>query len=357
MQCENLRQLQTKIPTRCAALIRGATNRRYLLCFASSGGMLFVTRQAAVFLTDSRYIEAARAQVLTCPVEELKNGREQLRALCKQHHIKTLLPEPETTTLAQAAELRRWLPPTVRLAAKNDLIDRTLRAQRMHKSPPEVAAITRAQRIAEAALAQVLPQIRVGATERGIALALDIAMLQGGAEALAFETIVAAGPNGSRPHAVPGDYALRSGDFVTMDFGAVVDGCHSDMTRTVAVGAPTAEQRAIYQTVLAAQRAALEALKPGVACKAADAAAREVIAAAGYGDCFRHGTGHGVGFNIHEAPSLSSKSDETLRPGMVVTVEPGIYLPGKCGVRIEDMAVITADGHKNLTMASKELIL
>jgi len=166
-----------------------------------------------------------------------------------------------------------------------------------------------------------------------------------------------AGENGSKPHGVPSGRKLQAGDLLTLDFGAVVDGWHSDMTRTIAIGEPSDEQRKIYGIVLEAQLAALDKLGPGVSCKDVDFCARQMIEAAGYGEHFRHGTGHGVGLEVHEAPSLSRKSKDVLAPGMVVTVEPGIYLPGSCGVRIEDMALITETGYENLTKVKKELIV
>jgi len=309
-----------------------------------------------VFLTDSRYIEAARAEITACPVEELKDAKAQLRALCKEHRVKRVFVETGRATLDEAARLRERLP-GVWVEARDRRVDNALREIRLHKAPAEVECIRQAQGIAEAAFAYLLGVLKPGLTEREIALELDYAMLRGGAQALSFETIAVAGENGSRPHGVPGDRKLRLGDLLTLDFGAVVGGYHSDMTRTVAVGEPGGEQRRVYEIVLEAQRAALEMLAPGVACKEIDAAARRVIEDAGYGERFRHGTGHGVGLEIHEAPTLSRKSKDVLAPGMVVTVEPGIYLPGKCGVRIEDMALITETGYENLTRAEKELMI
>jgi len=303
-----------------------------------------------MLLTDCRYIEAAQAAITCCAVEEAKAGR--LRTLCKLHGVKKLWME-SSATLARAQQLRDALPGVY--VAPGQVLDIKLKRMREVKSADEVEKIRAAQRIAEAAFAQVLPTIVPGMTERELALALDFAMLCGGAERVAFDTIVAAGMNGSKPHAVPGNYALQRGDLITMDFGAVVDGWHSDMTRTVALGEPNAQAREIYAVVLAAQEAALAAIKAGVACKNVDAAAREVINAAGYGEQFRHGTGHGVGLAIHEEPRLSEKSRDVLQPGMVVTVEPGVYLPGVCGVRIEDLVVVTEDGCENLTGIEKRL--
>ena len=345
--------IQKHLPPRTAALIENPVNRRYLTGFASSYGHLLVTQEGAVFLTDSRYIEAAQASITACPVEEAKAGR--LRALCKQQGVKKTLLE-STCELSRARQLRAMLP-AVYFDLRSKKLEVLLRNLRACKSPREIAHIKAAQRIAEAAFEHILGKIAPGVSERELALELDFFMLRHGAEALSFDTIVAARQNGSKPHAVPGDDKLRQGDLITFDFGAVVDGYHSDMTRTVALGEPDTQQREIYATVLAAQEAALAVLRPGLSCKEVDAAARDVIERAGYGEHFRHGTGHGVGLEIHEEPRLSKLSCDVLKPGMVITVEPGIYLPGVCGVRIEDMAVVTEEGYQNLTKTGKELVI
>ena len=199
--------------------------------------------------------------------------------------------------------------------------------------------------------------IKPGVTEKQIALELDFYMLSHGAEAVSFETIAVTGAKSSMPHGVPDETVVKNGDFITMDFGAVCKGYHSDMTRTVAVGEVTEEQKTVYETVLKAQKNALSVLKKGLPCSEADKAARDIIDNAGYGDYFGHSTGHGVGVEIHENPTLAPKSTDILEIGDVVTVEPGIYLPGKFGVRIEDMALITENGYENLTSSPKELII
>jgi len=350
---QNIHYIQNTLPHRTAALIECPLNRRHLTGFVSSYGSLLVTRDAAVLLTDSRYIEAAQAAVTACTVEEVKAG--QLHALCKAHSVKTLWME-SSTTLERVRQLRTALP-GVYIKPWAAVLDSKLKQLREVKSADEMKKIRAAQRIAESAFAQVLPTITLGMTEREVALALDFAMLRGGAKRTAFDTIVAAGVNGAKPHAVPGDYALQRGDLITMDFGAVVDGWHSDMTRTVALGEPTAQTREIYEIVLQAQETALAAIAPGVPCKEVDTAARKVIKMAGYAEYFRHGTGHGVGLAIHEEPRLSGKSCDVLRPGMMVTIEPGIYLPGVCGVRIEDLVWVTEDGYVNLTACRKDLVI
>ncbi|MDR0531203.1 MAG: aminopeptidase P family protein [Oscillospiraceae bacterium] len=347
--------LRKALPERAAGLVVSPVGRRYCTGFASSDGYLLLCREAALFLTDSRYIEAARQTIAGLPVEELADAPKQLRAFCKAHGVRRLFLEHGFATLEQFARLRRWLPGVY--IERGPLLTQALHGLRAVKSTEEIANIRAAQAIAEAALAHALSLPLVGMSERELALALDFYMLRHGAQSLAFETIAVAGENGANPHGVPGSRAIRPGDLITMDFGCVVNGLHSDMTRTVAAGAISDEQQRIYEIVLRAQRAALERLGPGVACRDIDAAARDVIKAAGYDAYFRHGTGHGVGYEIHEAPVLSPKSNEILRPGMVVTVEPGIYVPGFCGVRIEDMVLITEKGYENLTAAGKDVCL
>ena len=348
-------QLQKKLPARAAGFVASPVGRRYCTGFASSDGMLLLCKEEALFLTDSRYIEAAQAAVTAVPVEEKRDGKKQLDDFCKRHGVKRLFVEDGWTTLEEHARLRKMLPGVY--IERGGLLSKELARLRLMKTQNEIAQIKKAQRIAEEALAYVLAHhLKEGVTEKELALALDYYMLSHGAEALSFETIAVAGENGSRPHGAPGDRKLRQGDLVTMDFGCVVDGLHSDMTRTVAVGGDCSDEaREVYQVVLRAQEEALHIVGPGVKCEEVDRAARDVIKAAGYDEHFRHGTGHGVGFEIHEAPSLAPRSKDILEPGMIVTVEPGIYIPGKCGVRIEDMALITEDGYENLTGAGKSL--
>lgn len=333
------------------ALIVSPENRRYFTGFDASDGFLFATKNGSVFLTDSRYIEAAKEQINCCDVEEQK-GR--LIEYAERFGCKTLAVEAVRLTVFQLKSLRKALHGIkLTTVGTDDIID----SFRAVKSDEEVENICKAQRIAEAAFEHILKYIKVGVTEKEIVLEMDHYMLSHGAEALSFETIAISGANTSKPHGVPSDKKIEDGDFVTMDYGAVVNGYHSDMTRTVAVGHVNDEQRKIYNTVLKAQLATLEILKSGLKCADADKAARDVITEAGYGEFFRHSTGHGVGIEIHEKPNLSPKSVATLRSGNVVTVEPGIYIPGKFGVRIEDMALITENGCKNLTNSPKELVI
>ncbi len=333
------------------ALIVSPENRRYFTGFDASDGFLFITKSGSVFLTDSRYIEAAKDKIICCEVEEQKG---KLMDYAKRFNCKVLAVEADRLTVTQLKNLRKALHGIKLTTVGTDKIIDSFRAV---KNEAEIENICKAQRIAEAAFDHILGFIKVGVTEKEVALELDHYMLSHGADSLSFETIAISGANTSKPHGVPTDKKIEHGDFVTMDYGAVVNGYHSDMTRTVAVGAASDEQKKIYKIVFEAQLAVLRVLKNGVKCSDADKAARDVITEAGYGEYFRHSAGHGVGIEIHEKPFISLKSTATLRSGNVVTDEPGIYIPGKFGVRIEDMALITENGCKNLTKAPKELII
>lgn len=333
------------------ALIVSPESRRYFTGFNASDGFLFITKSDSVFLTDSRYIEAAKDKIICCEVEEQKG---KLMDYAKRFNCKVLAVEADRLTVTQLKNLRKALHGIKLTTVATDKIIDSFRAV---KNEAEIENICKAQRIAEAAFDHILGFIKVGVTEKEVALELDHYMLSHGADGLSFETIAISGANTSKPHGVPTDKKIEHGDFVTMDYGAVVNGYHSDMTRTVAVGAASDEQKKIYKIVFEAQLAVLRVLKNGVKCSDADKAARDVITEAGYGEYFRHSTGHGVGIEIHEKPFISPKSTATLRSGNVVTDEPGIYIPGKFGVRIEDMALITENGCKNLTKAPKELII
>lgn len=338
-----------------AALIFSEVNRLYYTSFPSTDGCLLVCADGyACFWTDSRYTEAAAKAITACPVADSTDLNGQLNAIFKEKNIKNVLIEADRMTVSAYKKLCNDLP-GITLDDSNTLTE-LIEGQRAVKSEEEVRYILAAQKIAEDAFDYILGEIKVGKTEKEIQLALDYYMLSHGAEALSFETICVSGANSSMPHGVPTDKKIENGDFLTMDYGAVVNGYHSDMTRTVFIGTPTDEQKKVYETVLAAQTASLAVLHDGVSGFDADKAGRDIIEAAGYGKNFGHGTGHSVGVEIHEEPRLSPKTKQILHTGNVVTVEPGIYLPGKFGVRIEDMAIITPDGCRNLTNCPKELI-
>lgn len=339
-----------------AAMVTSAHSRRYLTGFPSSAGLVLIMREKAYFLTDSRYSEAAARAITTAECREYTKVSETLAELFRLHGIKRVQIEAEQTTLAELGRWRRMLPETEWVT--DGELDRHLAALRLVKTPQEMEKLRQAQQLTEFGFDHILSFIREGRTEREIALELEFVIRRQGAEGVSFDFIVVSGANSSLPHGVPTDKKVEAGDFVTMDFGAMVDGWHADMTRTVAVGQVSERQQEVYDTVLRAQKAALAVLSPYITGVQGDAAARDVIREAGYGAYFGHGTGHGVGVEIHEEPRLSPSAGDTLLPiGSVVTVEPGIYLPGQFGVRIEDMALITSDGCENLTASPKELIV
>ena len=283
----------------------------------------------------------------------MKNSSRQLEELTGEYGIKRLLVEDEIS-LGTAASIAKA---TGCETDANGRLSGELSRLRMVKSKKETEMIIQAQCIAEKAFAELLNFIKPGVTEKRLAAELEYRMKLAGADGAAFDTIAVSGKNSSLPHGVPGDREVKAGDFITFDFGAVIGGYHSDMTRTVAVGHADERMKEVYETVLLAMNAGEQAAQPGSRCCEADMAARAVITDAGYGQYFAHSTGHGVGLEIHEAPALSSKSQSVLSPGNVVTCEPGIYLPGKFGVRIEDMLYISENGPENITKFEKQLLI
>ncbi len=339
-----------------AALIMSEENICYFTSFHSSNGYLLVTGDKAVFLTDSRYIEAAQNKITSCDeILQIKSMEADLMPLIESLEIKKLELESERITVSRYQKIRE-LVPDVNVTCDGSL-DGAIDDIRIKKNETEVAKIVKAQRIAEKAFDYILGFISTDKTEKEVALELEYFMLRNGADALSFETICVSGKNSSLPHGVPTDKKIENGDFITMDYGAVTDFYHSDMTRTVAVGEVSSKQIEVYETVLKAQMAGVDAVKAGTDCKAVDAVSRKIISDAGYGEYFGHGLGHGVGVEIHELPTLNPSSKHILEEGHIVTVEPGIYLPGQFGVRIEDMALVTADGCVNLTQCEKKLIV
>lgn len=321
----------------------------------SSAGMLLIFKECAYLIIDFRYIEKARNTVKNCTVMEQENLTEQINSLMKKHNAKSLAVESMDMTLSRMSFLEKKFPDIQFI--KSDELSNNIYDMRTIKSAEEIEKIQKAQEIAEKAFDEILGFISPGVTEREIALKLDSCMLENGAEGLSFETIALAGANTSMPHGVPGNYKVKNGDFVLMDFGAVYDGYHSDMTRTVCVGQSSEKMGKIYDIVLKAQLEALKKVKSGITGSELDGYARDIIDESGYGDFFGHSLGHGVGMEIHEFPTASSKSETILKENMVVTVEPGIYLPGEFGVRIEDFVVVTENSHQNLTNCPKKLII
>jgi Xaa-Pro aminopeptidase len=337
-----------------AVLVTARPNVRYLTGLASSNAALLLPADGqGVLATDFRYELAARRDVpdLELIIERFAEGG--LAAEMARRGMKKVAFEAHEMTVERYAQVAARAGEVTTIP-----FGRRIEQLRAVKDPAELELLATACRISSQALADVLPQIRPGLSERALAASLDYRMAQLGADGPAFETIVASGPNGALPHHRPTDRPLRRGDFVTIDFGALYAGYHADMTRTVAVGEPAGWQRDIYHLVAEAQRAGIDALEPGADVGDVDAVARGVIAAAGHGEHFGHGLGHGVGLQVHEEPTMGYGRTGKLSDRVPVTVEPGVYLPGKGGVRIEDVLVVTTGGGARLlTSTTRELLV
>lgn len=341
-----------------AAVIISNTNRRYFTGFTSSLGYLIVTASKKAFLlVDFRYGEAASQQAQGCEVIVFGDLKKSLGEVIRDNNIRTMLLEGSAFTINDSEQFDRLIAGTGAVTVKSSKLDELIGKMRIIKTAKEIENIIHAQRITERALEETLKLIKEGVCEKDIALELEYRMRRLGAEGISFDLIVIAGEKTSMPHGVPGENCIKPGDFITFDIGALLNGYHSDMTRTYAFGKVSEKQKKVYHTVYEAQKKGLETVRAGVRCCEVDAAARNLINQAGYEGYFGHSTGHGVGLDIHELPYVSSRSETILQSGMVITVEPGIYLPKEFGVRIEDMAAVTADGCINLATMPKELIV
>jgi Xaa-Pro aminopeptidase len=335
-------------------LVSNLVNVRYLTGYTGSNGVALVGADARAFITDFRYVEQAAAEV--DPGFDRRRAPQELL-----HAVEEMLPEgslrlgfEDTHVSVRAhARLRELLPDRVELVGVEGIVER-LRAV---KGPDEIARIRSASELAAAAFERLLEGGLAGRSERELSLELEQVMRLLGAQRPSFDSIVAAGPHGALPHATPRDVEVTRGQLVVIDWGAELDGYCSDCTRTVAAGEPDEQARIVYELVLAAQIAGVRAVKAGAQAREADGAARAVIDGGGFGERFGHGLGHGVGLEIHEAPRLSQRSDDVLATGNIVTVEPGIYLPGEFGVRIEDLVAVTTDGCEIHTSIDKQLLV
>ncbi|EFM09895.1 peptidase M24 [Paenibacillus curdlanolyticus YK9] len=334
-----------------AMLVTYSHNRKYLSGFSGSSGMLLVTSSDICLLTDFRYMTQAAEQTQGITIiEHAAKPVETVRDLLAAKQLSVVAFEQEHVTYAEFAEWTKQLG-TIALRPVSGLVE----AIRMIKDEHEIAIMQEAAQLADRTYAFALGIIRPGITELEVGLEMETFMRKGGASGPSFETIVASGERSALPHGVASERIIGTDEFVKLDFGAYYKGYCSDITRTVVVGRASDRHREIYNIVLEAQLHALANIRPGMSGREADALARDIIAKYGYGDNFGHSLGHGLGLEIHEAPRLSKLSDTILTPGMTVTVEPGIYLPGFGGVRIEDDIVMTESGIKILTSSSKEL--
>lgn len=331
-------------------LVEHPVNLRYLSGFSGSEGSLLLTPEGGWFICDSRYTVQASKEVVGLTVVEQSQRQEGVADLVRQSGGYRLGFEAAHTTVSNHQGLAARLP-GVTLIALGPELD----AIRSCKDAVELEQLSRVASLASAALETLLPMIRPGLVETELALQLEFEMRRSGAEGRGFDFIVASGVRGAMPHGRASDKQIQAGELVTIDFGAVRDGYHSDETVTVAIGSINDRQRRIYETVREAHDRAVEAVKPGISCRDLDAVARDFIREQGFGEFFGHGLGHGVGLDVHEKPVISPRSEATVEEGMVFTIEPGIYIPGFGGVRIEDTVAVTADGCRLLTRVSKQL--
>jgi Xaa-Pro aminopeptidase len=336
-----------------AVIIRGEINRRYLSGFTGSNAYLYISKNTQKLLTDFRYIEQATKQ---CPefiiIDYIEKGLENtLNNIIEEDGANKVGFEDTILTYKDYMDLEEGLK-NIQLEPIGDIVEQI----RMVKNKEELELIKKAASIGDMAFKHIIKYVKVGMTEKEIALELETFMKKKGADKLSFDTIVASGVNSSLPHAEPTDKEIEQGDFVTLDFGCIYKGYCSDMTRTFVIGKASEKQKEIYQTVLEAQEKALLAIKAGCIGKEIDKIARDIITEKGYGDNFGHGLGHSVGLYIHEEPRFSPRDENAFTKNMVVTVEPGIYVPEFGGVRIEDLVCVTDEGIINFTSSPKQLI-
>lgn len=351
-RCEKLMDLALK-EGMDAVLIQSMPNFRYFSGFTGDNGMLLISSKRRILFTDFRYTEQAHNQSPAFEVVEFSRGKEyELTAQAlKDQNLNMLGFEDTVVSVAEFERMKKELD--VEFKSIGPIVTRLRRV----KDETEINATRRAAEISDKAFTHLLNYIKIGMSELQIAQELEYFIRANGAKNISFAPIIGSGPNGALPHAEPSDRLIQRGDLVILDFGSLVDGYCSDMTRTVGIGEVAEELISIYNICLEAQLAGLQALKAGVRTADVDAAARSIIEKNGYGERFGHGLGHGTGIQIHEAPTLSPRSNEVLESGNIVTVEPGIYLSGIAGVRIEDLCLVTQDGYINLCSSPKEIII
>ncbi len=352
---KRIQALQKNLKNNEAFIVYYGPNRFYLTGFNSSAGVVVITQNSADFIIDFRYYEKAKRVVKSCNVILSDKLWQQINTILRLQNIKTLYTETSTIALGEFAALKKNLSGVE--VIDNNEIEKCLYRLRSVKDDQELAFMRQAQAITDDGFEYILDYIRPGKTEKAIALELEFYMRRHGSEGIAFDFIVISGENTSLPHGTPTDRVVRNGDFITMDFGAKFNGYCADMTRTVALGEISEKQKFVYDTVLNAQLEALKQIKVGAVCKEIDAVARNLIYKAGFEGCFGHGLGHSVGIEVHESPSFNLRDETKLQSGMVISVEPGIYLENEFGVRIEDVICVNDSGYENLTNSPKELII
>lgn len=351
----NIKNLQNRISNDSVCIIQNPINIRYFTGVNIDTGLLIISKENAFFITDFRYIEVAEKSFNESGVNVVlqDNLSLQLSEIFNNCGGKKLLIETDYQSVSRLAFFKTI---TENVTTDNSL-DKIIYDLKSVKTLFEIEQIKKAQNITDMAYEHILNFIKVGVKEKDLALEIEMFMRKQGAEGVSFDLITISGKNTSLPHGVPSEKSIENGDFVTMDIGCKVNGYCSDMTRTVAVGFATDEMKKVYETVLTAQQKALDTIKAGVKASDVDKAARDYIYSQGFEGCFGHSTGHGVGLFIHEAPTVSTKSETVLEEGMVITCEPGIYLKDKFGVRIEDMVAVTKNGYLNFTKSKKDLVI
>ncbi len=352
---ERILKIQQKLSADEAFIVYYGPNRFYLTGFKSSAGVVLITSKSASFIIDFRYFEKAKKVVKSCNVILSDKIWQQISDILKTDKIKKLYVENRTLSLSEFFALKKNLSGFK--ISEDTALDDYIYLLRSVKSENELDFMRKAQALTDETFEYILDYIRPGKTEKAIALEMEFYMRKHGSEGVAFNSIVVSGENSSLPHGRPTDRVVRQGDFITMDFGAVIGGYCADMTRTVAVGQVSEKQRLVYDTVLNAQLEAMKQIKAGAVCKDIDAVARSLIDNAGFKGCFGHSLGHSLGIEVHEAPGFNFRDNTALQNGMVLSVEPGIYLENEFGVRIEDVICVTNDGFENLTKSPKELII
>lgn len=340
-----------------ALLITNEVNIGYFTGFFHSEGALLVTQDKTWLLVDFRYHEAAQKKSHACEVICFQRLSDELIKLMKEVQIASLRIEIAYLSVERYLFFKKKFAEEGIEVLTDNALDEKIASLRIIKDETEIEKLRKAQQIAEKAYLELLNDVKPGITERMLAAKMEFLMKTYGAEDKSFDLITITGKKTSLPHGVPSDDVVREGDFVTFDFGAIYEGYHSDTTRTVAVGHADDDMQKIYQIVLEAQLKALTVVKAGVAASEVDKTARDIITSAGYGKYFGHSTGHGVGLDIHENPAVSTRSEAILQAGMIITDEPGIYLPNQFGVRIEDMLCVTESGYENFVTLPKELII
>ena len=355
-QNENLCRYIDKLPDETdAVIICNQANRKYLTGFISTAGTLFITHDAAYFIIDGRYYEAARDSIHFCTVILEENLNQQLRTLIKRHRVHIVELEVSTLSLKRALQFQRELVPAEVVFRKT--AETCLQNCRAIKSSTEVKAIRAAQHIAVEAYKHMLTFARPGVPELELVAEIGTYAARHGCQRRAFSYIFTSGKKTALPHGAPPDRTLSYGDIVMLDMSCMVDGYFSDMTRTFCIGKADEEKEAVYRTVYKAQQKAIQSISPGVVCSDIDAISRRVISKEGYGAYFPHGLGHGIGAETHEYPRFAPNCDTGLETGHVLSVEPGIYLPERFGVRIEDLIVVTENGCEMLSRADSELLI